>query len=274
MLDNNSNIKYNFSIDLFIVIFGLFQPGKERARLMCKVYGYVRVSTVQQKVERQINNIEGFSSKDLDTLPIIVSEKQSGKDIENRAEFKKLLNKLKPGDTVIFDEVSRMSRNADEGYALYMELMSKDITLIFLKERHIDTDEYKRRTQKHIEKVSSSNKKMDNLINGILELVAEFEQENLKDNIRLAFEQADHERQFLIKRVKEGKTASDKKQGRPEGSTNKATDKADHIKQTIKDLSKDFEGKYSDAKILGEYLHNTSKGTYYKYKAELREETA
>ncbi|MCI9124506.1 MAG: hypothetical protein HFH35_10580 [Eubacterium sp.] len=53
---------------------------------------------------------------------------------------------------------------------------------------YIDTDEYKRRTQKHIEKISFSNKKMDHLINGILELVAEFEQENLKDHIRLAFE--------------------------------------------------------------------------------------
>ena len=234
---------------------------------MCKIYGYVRVSTVQQKIERQINNIKGFN-KDA----IIISEKQSGKDIDNRAEFKKLIRKLKPGDSVIFDEVSRMSRNADEGFSLYMELMSNSISLVFLKERHIDTDEYKRRTQKHIEKVSSSNAKMDNLINGILELVAEFEQENLKDNIRLAFEQAEHEREFLVNRVKEGKATSDKKQGRPKGKPNMNTDKADHIKQTIRDLSKDFDGKYSDAKIMREYLQNTSKGTYYKYKKELQTE--
>lgn len=236
---------------------------------MCKIYGYVRVSTIQQKVERQINNIKGFNAD-----AIIISEKQSGKDIENRAEFKRLLNKLKPGDTVIFDEVSRMSRNADEGYSLYMELMSKDISLIFLKERHIDTDEYKRRTQKHIEKVSSSNKKMDNLINGIFELVAEFEQENLKDNIRLAFEQAEHERQFLIKRVTEGKSASDKKQGRPQGSPNKESEKAEFIKQVIREQSKDFDGKFSDAKVMRDYLKDTSKGTYYKYKRMLREEIA
>jgi len=236
---------------------------------MCKIYGYVRVSTVQQKVERQINNIKGFNED-----AIIISEKQSGKDIDNRAEFKGLLNKLKPGDTVIFDEVSRMSRNADEGFSLYMELMSKDISLVFLKERHIDTDEYKRRTQKHIEKVSSSNKKMDNLINGILELVAEFEQENLKDNIRLAFEQAEHERQFLIKRVTEGKATSEKKQGRPQGSLNKESEKAEHIKQVIKEQSKDFDGRFSDAKIMRDYLKDTSKGTYYKYKKELKEEIA
>ena len=50
---------------------------------------------------------------------------------------------------------------------------------------------------------------MDNLINGILDLVADFERENLKDNIRLAFQQAEHERLFLIKRVTEGKSKSE-----------------------------------------------------------------
>lgn len=70
----------------------------------------------------------------------------------------------------------------------------------------------------------------------------------------------------------EGKATSSKKQGRPKDTPNKNTDKADHIKQTIRDLSKDFDGKYLYANIIREYLHNTSKGTYYKYKKELKEE--
>ncbi len=45
-----------------------------------------------------------------------------------------------------------MSRNADEGYRLYIELMKKGISLIFRKERRIDTDEYKRRTQNYTRK--------------------------------------------------------------------------------------------------------------------------
>lgn len=234
---------------------------------MCR-YGYVRVSTIQQKTQRQIENIRSF-----DADAIIYEEKQSGKDIENRAVFRKLLDKVKPGDAIIFDEVSRMSRNAGEGYHLYMELLEKGISLIFLKERHIDTDEYKRRTQNHIARVSSSNDKMDNLINGILELVADFERENLKDNIRLAFQQAEHEREFLIKRVKEGKARSDRHQGRPVGSRNKNSDKTDHIKKVILEQSKDFDGKFSDAKIMREYLQGTARNTYYKYKKELAEET-
>lgn len=248
---------------LFINIFATIL--KRKVSFMCK-YGYVRVSTKQQKTQRQVDNIKSF-----DTDAIIYEEKQSGKDIENRAVFRKLLDKVKSGDTIIFDEVSRMSRNAEEGYNLYMELMEKNITLVFLKERHIDTDEYKRRTQNHIARVSSSNEKMDNLINGILDLVADFERENLKDNIRLAFAQAEHERQFLINRVTEGKAKSEKPQGRPEGSCNIKTDKADHIKKVIREQSKDFDGKFSDAKIMREYLQGIARNTYYKYKRELKE---
>lgn len=231
------------------------------------IYGYVRVSTKQQKTQRQIDNIRAFESK-----AIIFEEKQSGKDIENRAEFRKLLERVKPGDTIVFDEVSRMSRNADEGYNLYMDLMNKGIDLVFLKERHIDTTEYKRRTDKHIEKVTLSNAKIDNLINGILELVAEFERENLKDNIRIAFERAESERKLLINRVTEGKQKSEIHQGRPIGSTNVGTEKADHIKKMIREQSKDFEGKFSDAKIMREYLNGTARNTYYKYKKELAAE--
>ena len=230
---------------------------------MCKIYGYVRVSTVNQKTQRQIDNIKSYNSD-----AIIREEKQSGKDIENRTVFKKLLSDVRSGDTIIFDEVSRMSRNAAEGYELYMNLMEHGINLIFLKEHHIDTDEYKRRTENHIQKIESQNDNISKLINGILDLVAEFEIENLKDNIRLAFEQAEHERLFLIKRVTEGKDKSEKHQGRPIGSTNQKTDKADHIKKIIREQSKDFEGKFSDAKIMREYLH-IARNTYYKYKREM-----
>lgn len=229
---------------------------------MC-VYGYVRVSTKQQKTQRQIDNIKSFAPD-----AIVYEEKQSGKDIEGRAVFRRLLDKVKAGDTIIFDEVSRMSRNAQEGFELYMKLMEQGITLVFLKERHIDTDEYKRRAQRHIERVSSSNQKMDKLINGILELVSEFERENLKDNIRLAFEQAEHERQILIRRVTEGKAKSDKHQGRPVGSRNLKSDKADHIKQIIREQSKDFGGSFTDAKIMREYLPGIARNTYYKYKSD------
>ena len=44
---------------------------------------------------------------------------------------------------VIFDSVSRMRRNASEGFLLYKELFERNVSLVFLKERHIDTERLK-----------------------------------------------------------------------------------------------------------------------------------
>lgn len=77
-------------------------------------FGYCRVSTAHQKLERQIDNIrEAFPDVDR-----IYTEKFTGIKIE-RPEFEKLLKRIRPGDTIIFDSVSRMSRNAEEGMELY-----------------------------------------------------------------------------------------------------------------------------------------------------------
>lgn len=239
-----------------------------------KTYGYVRVSTTQQKTQRQIDNIKALYPD-----AIIKEEKQSAKDIDGRSVFKELLGSVKSGDRIIFDEVSRMSRNAEEGYNLYMNLIDKGVNLVFLKQPHINSDEFKRRTQNHMSRISLSDKKIDKLLNGILDLVADFEKENLKENIKLAFEQAENERLLLIRRVTEGKEKSEKHQGRPEGSKNKGSAKADLIKKIIREQSKDFEGRFSDTKIMREYLSNINRNgkgiarnTYYKYKKELTQE--
>ena len=56
----------------------------------------------------------------------------------------KLLRTAKAGDTIVFDSVSRMSRNAAEGFETYQKLFGTGVSLVFLKERHIDTDTYKK----------------------------------------------------------------------------------------------------------------------------------
>ena len=80
-------------------------------------YGYCRVSTKKQNIERQVRNIKQ-EYKDA----VILQEAYTGTKIEGRKEFNKLLRTVKEGDTIIFDSVSRMSRNAEEGYKLYEEL--------------------------------------------------------------------------------------------------------------------------------------------------------
>lgn len=61
-----------------------------------------------------------------------------------RPEWLKFYRILRAGDVVVFDSVSRMSRNAEDGFALYEDLYHKGIRLVFLKEHHIDTETYKK----------------------------------------------------------------------------------------------------------------------------------
>ena len=101
-------------------------------------YGYCRVSTHSQRIERQESNI-------LEKYPqaIIYKEAFTGTKLQGRKELDKILRRVVPGDTIVFDEVSRMSRNAEEGFTLYQELFYKNINLVFLKEPHINTTTYR-----------------------------------------------------------------------------------------------------------------------------------
>ena len=84
---------------------------------MSEIYGYCRVSTKSQKIERQIDNIKSIYPK-----AIIMKESYSGNRIDCRQVFNRLLKKVKDGDTIVFDSVSRMSRNAEQGFHLYNKI--------------------------------------------------------------------------------------------------------------------------------------------------------
>ena len=71
-------------------------------------YGYCRVSTGKQSIERQVRNIQSLYPD-----AVIVREIYTGTKFQGRKEFEKLLSKIQAGDVLIFDSVSRMSRNAE-----------------------------------------------------------------------------------------------------------------------------------------------------------------
>ena len=73
------------------------------------VYGYVRVSTKEQNEARQVIAMHEFG---VDEQNIFV-EKQSGKDF-NRPQYKRLLRKIKAGDTLVIKSIDRLGRNYDE----------------------------------------------------------------------------------------------------------------------------------------------------------------
>lgn len=226
---------------------------------MSKIYGYSRISTKKQSIERQIRNIKAEYAD-----AAIVQEAYTGTTLEGRKEFEKLLKIIKAGDTIVFDSVSRMSRNADEGVKLYMELYDKGITLVFLKEHYIDTEIYKSNLQDKIELTGTDEDEIFKGINSYFKKLAE-------KQIRIAFEQAEKEVEDLHQRTKEGiETArlEGKQIGQVKG-TKLVTKKSIKAKEEIKKYSKDFDGTLSDADCMK--LIGLARNTFYKYKREMRE---
>jgi DNA invertase Pin-like site-specific DNA recombinase len=172
------------------------------------IYGYCRISTSKQNIDRQIRNIrEAFPAAD------IRQEIYTGTKILNRPEWNKLLKKIKAGDTIVFDSVSRMSRNADEGFATYMELYNNNINLVFLKEQTINTDSYRSLADGQIKlSISTNDTDADELVNDILSVVSKYISKLAEKQIRLAFEQSQKEVDDLHQRTKEGIQTETKRQ--------------------------------------------------------------
>lgn len=226
---------------------------------MSKIYGYCRISTKEQSIERQHRNI-------LASYPsaIIVSEVFTGTKVE-RPQFNKLLKAIKQGDTIVFDSVSRMSRDEEEGFKLYEELYNKGIELVFLKEQHINTQTYKKALTNNIQLTGTN-------VDFILEGINKYLLALAKEQIIIAFNQAEKEVKDLQQRTKEGiETArlNGKQIGQKQG--NKLVVKKSIVaKEQILKYSKDFEGSLNDIEVMK--LVGLARNTYYKYKRELIEQ--
>lgn len=225
-----------------------------------KLYGYCRISTRKQNIERQVRNI-------LAVFPdaIIIQEIYTGTKFQGRKELEKLLKIVQTGDTIIFDSVSRMSRNADEGFQLYEGLFRKGIRLIFLKEPHINTDTYKKAMGNQLNMTGDA---VDLILEGINRYLLEL----AKSQIRLAFEQAEKEVSDLRQRTKEGiETArlNGKQIGQLPGHTYE-TKKSKAAKRIIMKHNHDFGGSLNDIETMKQA--GISKKTFYKYKNELKKE--
>ena len=232
---------------------------QEDGKSMCKRYGYVRISTVKQSIERQIRNI-----KDQYPDAIIVTDEYTGTRLD-RPGWTKLYKTVKSGDTIIFDEVSRMSRDAEEGFAVYEDLYRRGVNLIFVKEPHINTDTYKKAMESGIQMTGTD-------VDCILEGVNEYLLRLAKVQIRLAFSQAEKEVEYLHQRTREGiETArlNGKQIGQVKGSK-LTTKKSIAAKELIRKHSKDFGGTLDDPEVIK--LIGCSRNSYYKYKREAREE--
>lgn len=223
-----------------------------------RIYGYARISTSKQNIERQVRNIEREYPR-----AVIIREAYTGTKLD-RKEWGKLFSTVQAGDTIVFDSVSRMSRNAEDGFAAYEELYTRGVNLVFLKEPHISTATYKRVLERSVPMTGTS---VDYILAGINRYLLEL----AREQIRLAFEQAEKEVEDLHQRTKEGiETArlNGKQIGQRQGAK-LTTKKSAAAKEIISRHSKDFGGTLSDAEVMK--LAGLARNTFYKYKRELRD---
>ena len=224
---------------------------------MC-MYGYARISTTKQSIDRQIRNIKKEYPE-----ATIIQEAYTGTTTD-RKEWNKLFSKAKSKDVIIFDSVSRMSRNAEEGFKAYEELYKRGVELVFLKEPQINTSTYRRALEAAIPMTGSK-------VDFILEGVNKFLMELAKEQIILAFQQAEKEVADLHQRTKEGLVTA-KLNGKRVGTEKGrklTTKKGEKVKEAILKYSKDFNGTLDDVEVMK--LVEVAKNTYYKYKKELKE---
>ncbi len=230
---------------------------EKEAKRSTITYGYCRISRSQQSIERQIRNIQTEYP-----TAVVVKEAFTGTKMD-RPEWNKLFKNVNSGDTIVFDSVSRMSRNADEGVETYFRLYEKGVQLIFLKEHYIDTSVYAENMRDKIELQGTDEDEIFKGLNNYFRKLAERQ-------IRIAFEQAEKEVTDLHQRTKEGLITAKlngKQIGQKPGA--KLTIKKEApAKEKIRKYSRDFAGTLSDSECI--QLIGISRNTYYKYKKEIK----
>ena len=95
------------------------------------VFGYARVSTEQQNLDRQLDMLQKYG------VDFIYNEKMTGTK-RNRPELEKLLERLTEGDTIVVESLSRLGRSTKDLIWLMETFNSKGVNLVSLKES-IDT---------------------------------------------------------------------------------------------------------------------------------------
>lgn len=215
---------------------------------MANTYYYARISTKEendkQSFARQIKAFESYAKDnkmEFDTRELFKDD-ITGSTF-NRPDWNKLESKLHEGDTIVFKEISRFTRQTEEGYNKYKDLMNKGINLIFLDNPTVSTDYIKQLT---------------NIANNQQVVTKTALEGTIKLLLIVELDRVQQEREIIVKRIKQGIDASDKKSGRKVGQLDKMSDE---LKKDIKLFLNDRSIKQVDLMKK----HNISRNTLKKY---------
>lgn len=224
-------------------------------------WGYCRISTPRQSLRRQIENIrKAYPEAE------ILSDVYTGVASE-RPAWQKLLQMAVSGDTIVFDSVSRMSRNAQEGIRQYMELYHRGVNLVFLNEPMLNTEVYQKAVS---ETIPMTGTDADLILSGVNQYLCRLAERQ----IEIAFRQAEKEVRDLRSRTKDGmytKGAGDKIRKSRTGKTYPNAKRSLHTARLrrLLEACKAFGGSVSDVQLAKEM--NISRQSVFRGKRELQE---
>lgn len=132
------------------------------------IYAYIRVSTKQQKIDRQYDELKEFVIDDKN----IYIDKGSGKDF-NRRNYQKMVKKLRTNDLLIIKSIDRLGRN----YQMIIEEWSRITKQIGADIKVLDMPLLDTR----IEEKNLVGKFISDIVLQVLSFVAENERINIKE---------------------------------------------------------------------------------------------
>lgn len=212
---------------------------------MGNYYSYKRISTdsERQNFNRQIKALTKYAEQNNIEYLLEFTEEKSAKNFEDREQFKKLERLLLPGDTVVFKDLSRFTREAENGYKKYMDWLNEGINIVFIDNPTVSSD--------YIKQMMITAEQQDIVTKTALE-------STIKLLLIVELDRAEKQRLYISKAISDGIAASNKKSGRITGSLDKMTSE---LKADIIDYLNDRSIKQVDLMKK----HNISRNTLKKY---------
>ena len=211
-------------------------------------YCYMRISTKEEKGKQKFTRQEGALVKWCKENNVEISERKiykddaSGKNFE-RPAWRELEQDVKPGDTIVFKDICRFTRECENGLKKYMALMSNGVNLVFIDNYTLSTD--------YIKALSNVNDAQDRVLSLTMDFI-------VKLLLTVELDRAEKERENIVKRIKDGIQASSKESGRKKGTLDKMTPELDaDIKMYLSDRS------IKQIDLMKK--HNVSRNTLKKY---------
>lgn len=212
---------------------------------MGNYYSYKRISTDTERhnFNRQIKALERYAKENNIEYVFEFKEEKSAKSFENRPEFCKLEKIIQPGDTVVFKDLFRFTRETENGYRKYMDWLNRNINMVFIDNPIVSTD-YIRQMMRASEEQDIVTK---TAMEGIIKLL-----------IIVELDRGEQQQKYISKAIADGIAASKKKSGRAKG----------HLDKMTLELEEDIHIYFKDRNVTQKSImnkHKISRNTLKKY---------